>query len=272
MFLWADLRHANFKNLRRGAWHSSHSAQLCSCLMPILSTVLQCLRSRRKCLVLWEGPLRIWTITLQAPSPDLGGRRLGSESHHVQEAAPAPAKVQWNELLFLTQLQVVAHRWVSSILNFSVPYLRSPVPSSRRWDFSCSPLGHIIKDFFPLQVCRITRKGYSLVEEVFLPPVEWHRSVIAAAHGCMHPSWWARATVGNHKPPWDTRTEKRGHGLTSNREEVRGFGSVQTGNKLFLLWTIIMFCFWSKVTWTYMKQYFRDHAAPSNFLQFDFLT
>lgn len=126
-------------------------------------------------------------------------------------------------VLILAQLQVMVHGWVSSVLHFSVSHIRSPGTSRRRWAFSCSALGHItwvmITRYCPLQVCGIMRKTYSLVEEVFPPPVEWHRSVIAVAHGCLQLSWWTIGTADKHKPPSDTRAEKTGHGLMSSWEE-----------------------------------------------------
>lgn len=66
--------------------------------MPRLSTTLQHSVGRRKQLVLGVGqPEQMRSIRLQAASPDLAGWKLGREYHHVQEAAPVRARVQWNK-------------------------------------------------------------------------------------------------------------------------------------------------------------------------------
>jgi len=83
--------------------------------------------------------------------------------------------------------------WVSSLLHFSVPYLRSPGASRRRRVICCSALGHNTKVLFlgehlSLKMCRNKRKAYCLVEAVLPPPVEQHRSVIAVALGYMQPN------------------------------------------------------------------------------------
>lgn len=66
--------------------------------MPRLSTTLQHSLGRRKQLVLYVGqPEQMQSITLQAASPNLGGWKLGSEYHRVQEAAPVLARVQWKK-------------------------------------------------------------------------------------------------------------------------------------------------------------------------------
>lgn len=63
----------------------------------------------------------MWSITLQAASPDLGGWKLGSEYHHVQEAASVLARVQWNKwaCFFFGTASGHATGLVSSVLHFT---------------------------------------------------------------------------------------------------------------------------------------------------------
>lgn len=71
-----------------------------------------------------------------------------SEVSGFASSGTASGHGTWMGLLLLAQLQVMVHGWVSSVLHFSVPYLRSPGASRRRWDFCCSALGHISKVLF----------------------------------------------------------------------------------------------------------------------------
>lgn len=208
---------------------------------------------RRKQLVLWVGqPEQMWSITFQAASPNLGGWKLGSEYHHVQEAVLVLARVQWNKWVCFFW-----HSFRSCYMAgfLSLAFFRAlhqvPRGFQDEWDSCCSPLGYIAKipflsEHLPFQVCVIMRK---FVEGVFPSPVEQHRSVIAVSQACVQLSWWDTA-IGKQEPSWDTTAEKTGHGLMA-----------------FIQFKLETNCFSSEplkcfVSGTCLKQQFQDHAVP----------